>query len=312
MNILVVEDNADDRKLFRYMLESRFSTEVVRIQEAHTLEKALDVLCQGGIDCIILDLNLPDSTGKATFTQLHERYYHIPIIVMTHTKDRQLAIEMVQSGASDYIFKQFTDEEELFNRILLTIERHQSQTITTENDFQQALLKRLDAQVLETQALQTQFNQLKQKMSDPPLILEDNPDTISFGQKSAESVAKIVGSWRFIVIQSTVILLWVTLNTLAGFPHWDSYPFILMNLALSLQAAYTAPLIMMAQNRLSQKDRIIAKTDYELSHHDYVVSQEIQSVVQNLQAQMNMQQDKLDTIVTKLTPRVRGEFPSQM
>lgn len=314
MNILIVEDSSSDRGLLRYMLESRFPKEVSCFHEADTLAKALDILAMKNIDCVILDLQLPDSAGKQTFLRLYERYFGIPIIVMTHNKDRQLAIDMVQAGAADFIIKNFTDEEELFNRIVLTIERYQTQhTMTTEDIFQQAILKRLDAQVLESHALQTQLTQIKQKMTLPPLAFEDNPDTITFGQKAAENVARVVGSWRFIMIQSSIILIWVILNSIGLFPHWDSYPFILMNLALSLQAAYTAPMIMMAQNRVTQKDRIIARTDYEIGHHDYIMSQQIQAVVDNMQTQMEMQQEKMDTILSKLATLRggRGELPSR-
>ena len=76
-------------------------------------------------------------------------------------------------------------------------------------------------------------------------------------------VAATIGSWRFIVIQSTAIVLWITGNVLVGTNAWDPYPFILLNLLLSFQAAYTAPAIMMSQNRQSELDRRHAQSDYE-------------------------------------------------
>ena len=69
------------------------------------------------------------------------------------------------------------------------------------------------------------------------------------GQRVADRVAAIVGSWRFIIIQTTLLLAWIALNVVAYVQHWDPYPFILLNLVLSFQAAYTAPIIMMSQNR---------------------------------------------------------------
>lgn len=73
--------------------------------------------------------------------------------------------------------------------------------------------------------------------------------TLSRGQRIADAVARTMGSWRFIIVQSTLLAVWVTLNVTAWRAHWDPYPFILLNLALSFQAAYAAPFIMMSQNR---------------------------------------------------------------
>jgi uncharacterized membrane protein len=85
------------------------------------------------------------------------------------------------------------------------------------------------------------------------------------GQWLADIVAATVGSWRFIIVQSTAIVAWIIGNVLTG-PHaWDPYPFILLNLLLSFQAAYTAPAIMMSQNRQSEMDRRHAQNDYEIN-----------------------------------------------
>lgn len=85
------------------------------------------------------------------------------------------------------------------------------------------------------------------------------------GQWLADIVAATVGSWRFIIIQSTAIVVWIVGNVLSGTAAWDPYPFILLNLLLSFQAAYTAPAIMMSQNRQSEMDRRHAQTDYEIN-----------------------------------------------
>src|SRR5206468_3760884 len=69
------------------------------------------------------------------------------------------------------------------------------------------------------------------------------------GAVLADWLARMVGSSRFIVLQSIVLAVWITLNVLAFVHHWDPYPFILLNLVLSFQAAYAAPIIMMSQNR---------------------------------------------------------------
>ena len=88
---------------------------------------------------------------------------------------------------------------------------------------------------------------------------------LSFGQKFADLVASTMGSWRFIIIQSILLLIWVGLNVTAYVERWDPYPFILLNLALSFQAAYAAPIIMMSQNRQQDIDRQAAKNDYQIN-----------------------------------------------
>lgn len=85
------------------------------------------------------------------------------------------------------------------------------------------------------------------------------------GQRAADGVANMMGSWKFIIIQSILLGLWTLLNAAAWFYHWDPYPFILMNLMLSLQAAYAAPIIMMSQNRQAAKDRIDAQNDFQVN-----------------------------------------------
>ncbi len=107
-------------------------------------------------------------------------------------------------------------------------------------------------------------------------------ERLTFGQRMADLVARIVGSWTFIVVQSVLLAIWATLNVVAWTRHWDPYPFILMNLFLSLQAAYTAPVIMMSQNRLAVRDRIEA-------HNDFLINQkaeeEIRAILTHLAAQ---------------------------
>lgn len=86
-----------------------------------------------------------------------------------------------------------------------------------------------------------------------------------FGQRVADAVAAGMGSWRFIIIQTSLLLVWIVLNITAWVQAWDPYPFILLNLALSFQAAYAAPFIMMSQNRQSDIDRKRAVEDYDVN-----------------------------------------------
>lgn len=87
----------------------------------------------------------------------------------------------------------------------------------------------------------------------------------TYGQRVADWVAALVGSWRFIIIQSCLLVVWIAINVIAVVQHWDPYPFILLNLLLSFQAAYTAPLIMMSQNRQAAIDRRNAAHDYDIN-----------------------------------------------
>jgi uncharacterized membrane protein len=88
---------------------------------------------------------------------------------------------------------------------------------------------------------------------------------LTLGERLSDLVAAIVGSWRFILIQSGLLVAWLIANAAFGGNAWDPYPFILLNLMLSFQAAYTAPIIMMSQNRQSDIDRIRSIADYQVN-----------------------------------------------
>jgi uncharacterized membrane protein len=91
------------------------------------------------------------------------------------------------------------------------------------------------------------------------------PDQLTLGQRVADGVAATMGSWPFIIGQSIILALWIVLNVTAFVERWDPYPFILLNLALSFQAAYAAPFIMMSQNRQQEIDRKQAENDYKIN-----------------------------------------------
>ena len=95
--------------------------------------------------------------------------------------------------------------------------------------------------------------------------IEQPIGALTTGQKISDTVAKTVGSWKFIIIQSICILGWITYNSVNNTNSWDPYPYILLNLMLSFQAAYTAPAIMMRKNRLSEIDRQQASNDFEVN-----------------------------------------------
>jgi uncharacterized membrane protein len=92
----------------------------------------------------------------------------------------------------------------------------------------------------------------------------NKPAPSTFAQRAADAVASAVGSWRFVLIQSTLLIGWLIFNSVSG-ARIDPYPFILLNLLLSFQAAYTAPIIMMSQNRQSEIDRSRAIEDFDIN-----------------------------------------------
>ncbi len=85
-------------------------------------------------------------------------------------------------------------------------------------------------------------------------------DADAFGRFS-EGIARLLGTGRFLAAQSVVVLFWIVLNVVGLLHHWDPYPFILLNLAFSTQAAYAAPLILLAQNRQDDRDRASIERD---------------------------------------------------
>ena len=126
----------------------------------------------------------------------------------------------------------------------------------------------------------------------PPLVdlskLDDQRRTV--GERLADAFARTMGSWRFIVIQTLVLAAWVALNIVAWAEHWDPYPFILLNLALSFQAADAAPIIMMSQNRQAAKDRLAAEHDFQVN---VKAEEEVKAIMMHLEQQDEMMLDIL-------------------
>ena len=128
--------------------------------------------------------------------------------------------------------------------------------------------------------------------------MQEKFDKITFGQKVAETVTNFVGSWKFIIVQSCILFCWVLFNI---FSPWtfDSYPFILMNLFLSLQAAYTAPLIMLGTNRIADMDRKILYKDYKVSR----------DILEYLHNRLEWQDDKIDALLIHLDVAIPKKIP---
>jgi uncharacterized membrane protein len=123
---------------------------------------------------------------------------------------------------------------------------------------------------------------------------EKHKESLTFGQRLADKVASGMGSWRFIILQTFLVILWMGLNVIGFIYHWDAYPFILLNLLFSTQAAYAAPIIMMAQNRQNERDRMQAQADFQTN-----VDSKLD--IESIQKQLNkIEVDKLDKIIQML------------
>lgn len=141
------------------------------------------------------------------------------------------------------------------------------------------------------------------KHDHPPVVNvnEIAERRLTTGQKVADTVAAVMGSWPFIITQSIILVAWILANVLFIDFGWDKYPFILLNLALSFQAAYAAPFILISQNRQSQKDRITAQNDYLM---DTKGEEEIRHIMQHL--------DHQDELILQLLKQLEDQHLTMM
>ena len=126
---------------------------------------------------------------------------------------------------------------------------------------------------------------------------------LTIGERVADLVAAVTGSWTFIIAQTVVLALWIAINAYNG-KAWDPYPFILLNLLLSFQAAYAAPIIMMAQNRQSDIDRRKAEKDYDVN---LKAELEIELLHQKMDLMREQEIKRLTELVEELAQKIRKE-----
>src|SRR5690242_12023533 len=129
---------------------------------------------------------------------------------------------------------------------------------------------------------------------------------LTVGQRIADTVATTMGSWTFIIIQSGILLVWIVLNVTAYVEKWDPYPFILLNLALSFQAAYAAPFIMMSQNRQQDIDRQAAEHDYQVNIKAELEIELLHEKIDKLREQEVVQLTQAVADLTELLKREGG------
>lgn len=204
---------------------------------------------------------------------------------------RKPILELVQQDYPNFNSKMFMSDKEL------NIYRQRY----TENYLKKQIG---DLTVLEKTVLDS-LNQ-KATLSDK---LDDEPQIFTFGQRIADKVATFGGSWTFIIIFGSFLLLWITINTVFLISKvFDPYPFILLNLILSTVAAIQAPIIMMSQNRQEEKDRDRATKDYMINlkseleirilHEkiDHLIMSQEQQMVEFNKVQIEMMNDILQRI----------------
>src|SRR5258707_7069591 len=132
-----------------------------------------------------------------------------------------------------------------------------------------------------------------------PAVIDVNQvadEQMTLGQKIADGVAATMGSWRFIIIQTVIVAVWITGNVWLLTHPFDPYPLILLNLLFSTQAAYAAPVIMMSQNRQAAKDRLMAESDY---HCNIKGEEEVRHIMDHL--------DHQDDLILQIVKRLEEQ-----
>jgi uncharacterized membrane protein len=145
-------------------------------------------------------------------------------------------------------------------------------------------------------------------------INDEFSENLTLGQKIADKVASFGGSWTFILIFITVLVAWVVLNSvilIRGGKPFDPFPYILLNLFLSMIAAIQAPVIMMSQNRHAQKDRLDANHDYEVNLKSELEILSLHEKVDELRARqwdelVRMQQEQIKLLQRLLEEKGKG------
>jgi uncharacterized membrane protein len=122
---------------------------------------------------------------------------------------------------------------------------------------------------------------------------EAHQDTMTPGQRVADGMARAIGSWPFIIAQSVIVVAWVILNLTAYMKKWDPYPFILLNLMFSVQAAYAGPVIMMSQNRQAERDRVQAQADFETNVKAEHEIEDMQRHLESIEASLGRIESKV-------------------
>jgi len=176
----------------------------------------------------------------------------------------------------------------------------------SSDDFQKFLLEHPDASIdviCEIAARMRQTNQLVSQRAARNINVEMEAKS-TIGQRIADKVASFGGSWTFIIIYVSFLVAWMGINTFVlvyygggeNGAQWDPYPYILLNLMLSMTAALQAPIIMMSQNRAAEKDRLAAEQDFKVNLKSELMLEELI----RKQRERDVQMDNLNAAITTL------------
>lgn len=157
--------------------------------------------------------------------------------------------------------------------------------------FQRKPMAGLDLLTVVAREIHTTQGLVKQRSQRNPNELIDERET--FGERMADGVASFGGSWKFIILFSVVLVVYTSINVALRGKAWDPYPFILLNLFLSMLAAIQAPVIMMSQNRQDAKDRVRGELDY-------AVNRRAEVEIQGLARKLSLVTDKIDDLEDRL------------
>jgi len=128
-------------------------------------------------------------------------------------------------------------------------------------------------------------------------VYEDIEEHASFGDRMADKLASLAGSWRFIISFSLLMAVWIVINGSLGARAFDPFPFILLNLALSTLAALQAPVILMSQNRAATKDRAVAQNDYQVNLKSEVEIADLHRKVDTLSEALTIQNRMMNALI---------------
>lgn len=134
--------------------------------------------------------------------------------------------------------------------------------------------KELVKKILKNNKIEGNEEELLDMLVDEQISIDPDKEELTYGEKIADDLTRIAGSWSFIIGFFIFLLLWITLN-LTGIIKLDEFPFILLNLLLSCLAAFQAPIIMMSQNRQSKKDTLRSKNDYRVDLKSELILEEL-------------------------------------
>ena len=132
------------------------------------------------------------------------------------------------------------------------------------------------------------------------------------GIRCANAITGFMGSWKFLWTQTVLVVLWIVANVVAWRHHFDPYPFILLNLAFSTQAAYAAPLIFMAGNVAAQRDRELWENDYATNQRAYEKIESLEDQVRALVIQNNIMLRQSQELLALLVSRNGSETPANL